>query len=82
MQCTYRANPMRRARPSRFGSRHPLLLRGEGVLDMRLSGHDSLKARRTLTVGGKSYDYFSLAVASEKLGDVSRLPFSLSLIHI
>ena len=31
---------------------------------MRLSGHDSLKARRTLTVGGKSYDYFSLAVAS------------------
>ncbi len=47
---------------------------------MRLSGHDSLKARRTLTVGGKSYDYFSLAVASEKLGDVSRLPFSMKVL--
>jgi len=47
---------------------------------MRLSGHDSLKTRRTLTVGGQSYDYFSLAVAAEKLGDVSRLPFSLKVL--
>ncbi len=47
---------------------------------MRLSGHDSLKTRRTLTVGGKSYDYFSLPAAAEKLGDVSRLPFSMKVL--
>ena len=47
---------------------------------MPLSGHDTLKARRTLTVGAKSYDYFSLPVAAEKLGDISRLPFSLKVL--
>ena len=47
---------------------------------MRLSGHDSLKTRRTLTVGGKNYDYFSLPAAAEKLGDVSRLPFSMKVL--
>ncbi len=47
---------------------------------MRLSGHDSLKTRRTLMVGGKSYDYFSLPAAAEKLGDVSRLPFSMKVL--
>ncbi|MCC6913765.1 MAG: aconitate hydratase AcnA [Rhodospirillaceae bacterium] len=47
---------------------------------MRLSGHDSLKTRRTLTVGGTSYDYFSLPAAAEKLGDVSRLPFSMKVL--
>jgi aconitate hydratase len=45
-----------------------------------LSGHDSLKVRKTLTVGGKSYDYFSLPAAAEKLGDVSQLPFSLKVL--
>jgi aconitate hydratase len=47
---------------------------------MPLSGHDTLKARRTLTVGAKSYDYFSLPVAAEKVGDISRLPFSLKVL--
>ena len=47
---------------------------------MSLSGHDSLKARRTLTVNGKSYDYFSLPAAAEKLGDISRLPFSMKVL--
>ncbi|MHB1204850.1 MAG: aconitate hydratase AcnA [Rhodospirillaceae bacterium] len=47
---------------------------------MPLSGHDSLKCRRTLTVGGKSYDYFSLPAAAEKIGDITRLPFSLKVL--
>ncbi len=47
---------------------------------MPLSGHDSLKTRRTLAVGAKSYDYFSLPVAAEKIGDIARLPFSLKVL--
>ncbi len=44
-------------------------------------GNDTLKTRRTLTVDGKSYDYFSLPAAAEGgLGDVSRLPFSLKVL--
>ncbi|HZH25812.1 MAG TPA: aconitate hydratase AcnA [Azospirillaceae bacterium] len=45
------------------------------------TGHDTLKTRRTLEVGGKSYDYFSLKAAEQAgLGDVSRLPFSLKVL--
>jgi len=45
------------------------------------TGQDTLNTRRTLTVGGKDYDYFSLQAASEAgLGDVSRLPFSLKVL--
>jgi len=48
---------------------------------MPVTGHDSLKTRRSLNVGGKSYDYFSLKAASEAgLGDVSQLPFSLKIL--
>ncbi|MGH6984032.1 MAG: hypothetical protein ACREEI_07385, partial [Stellaceae bacterium] len=49
---------------------------------MPVTGQDSLKARRTLQVGGKSYDYFSLAAAAQAagLGDISRLPFSLKVL--
>ncbi len=47
---------------------------------MRAFGHDSLSTRRTLTVGGASYEYFSLEAASRSLGDVSRLPFSLKVL--
>ena len=49
---------------------------------MSVTGHDSLKCRRTLDVGGKSYDYFSLeaAAAATGLGDISRLPFSLKVL--
>ncbi|MDA0230148.1 MAG: aconitate hydratase AcnA [Proteobacteria bacterium] len=44
-------------------------------------GQDTLKTRRTLTVGGRSYDYFSLAAAeSAGLGDISRLPYSLKVL--
>tara|TARA_R110002110_G_scaffold415612_2_gene651696 strand:- start:157744 stop:160419 length:2676 start_codon:yes stop_codon:yes gene_type:complete len=47
---------------------------------MSVTGQDSLKTRRTLNVAGKSYDYFSLEAASEKLGDISRLPYSLKVL--
>ncbi|WP_114392523.1 aconitate hydratase AcnA [Oleisolibacter albus] len=46
-----------------------------------ITGHDSLKARRTLTVGGKSYDYFSIPEAEKAgLGDLSRLPYSMKVL--
>jgi len=45
------------------------------------SGHDSLNARRTLAVGGQSFDFFSLpAAAKAGLGDISRLPYSLKVL--
>jgi len=45
------------------------------------SGHDTLKARRTLAVGAKSYDYFALeAVAKAGYGDIARLPYSLKVL--
>jgi len=43
-------------------------------------GQDSLKTRRTLDVKGKEYDYYSLKVAAEKLGDISRLPYTLKVL--
>ena len=49
---------------------------------MNVTGHDSLKARRTLEVEGRRYDYFSLpaAAGAAGLGDISRLPFSLKVL--
>lgn len=47
---------------------------------MTAIGQDSLGTRETLTVGGKSYSYYSLAKAAAKLGDVSRLPFSMKVL--
>ncbi|GAB4352217.1 MAG: aconitate hydratase AcnA [Gammaproteobacteria bacterium] len=41
---------------------------------------DSLATQRTLEVGAKRYRYFSLPAAAEKLGDLSRLPFSLKIL--
>jgi len=44
-------------------------------------GQDTLGVRRTLAVGGKRYDYFSLQAAAEAgLGDISRLPYSLKVL--
>ncbi len=43
-------------------------------------GHDSMKTRKTLTVGSAKYDYYSLEEAAKKLGDISRLPFSLKIL--
>ncbi len=47
---------------------------------MTAIGQDTLNTRTTLSAGGKSYDYFSLAKAAEALGDVSRLPFSMKVL--
>ncbi|MFI4998068.1 MAG: aconitase family protein, partial [Hyphomicrobiales bacterium] len=42
---------------------------------------DSLKTRRTLSLGSKRFAYYSLKAAEKKgLGDVSRLPFSLKVL--
>ena len=44
-------------------------------------GQDTLKTRRSLNVGSKNYDYYSLKAASDGgLGDISRLPFSLKVL--
>ena len=47
---------------------------------MTHTGQDTLKTRSTLSVDGKEYDYFSLRVAAERLGDISRLPFTLKVL--
>jgi aconitate hydratase len=45
------------------------------------TGHDTLKTRRTLNVGGKSYDYFSLPEAAKAgLAGIERLPMSLKVL--
>ncbi|MDY0872043.1 aconitate hydratase AcnA [Dongia rigui] len=41
---------------------------------------NSLKTRKTLKVGAKSYDYFSLKAAEKTLGDLSRLPNSMKVL--
>jgi len=43
-------------------------------------GKDTLNTRSTLTVNGKEYAYYSFAKAAEKIGDVSKLPFSLKVL--
>jgi len=47
---------------------------------MKSIGQDSLKTRRTLNVGGKHYDYFSLEAAAATIGDIARLPVSLKVL--
>jgi aconitate hydratase len=42
---------------------------------------DTFKTRKTLTVGGKHYDYFSLPAAQQAgIGEVDRLPVSLKIL--
>jgi aconitate hydratase len=43
-------------------------------------GQDTLNTRRTLNVGNKEYDYYSLPEAASKLGDISRLPYSMKVL--
>jgi aconitate hydratase len=43
-------------------------------------GQDSLGTRSTMDVGGREVAYYSLRKAGEKLGDVSRLPFSMKVL--
>ncbi len=41
---------------------------------------NSFKSRRSLTVGKKTYTYYSLKAAEKALGDLSRLPFSMKVL--
>lgn len=47
---------------------------------MATVGQDTLKTRRTLNVGDKEYDYYSLPEAAKELGDISRLPYSMKVL--
>jgi aconitate hydratase len=41
---------------------------------------DTLNTKQTITVDNKEYDYFSIKAAEEKIGDVSKLPYSLKVL--
>jgi aconitate hydratase len=47
---------------------------------MTAVGQDTLGTRDMLTAGGKTVAYYSLPKAAAKLGDVSRLPFSMKVL--
>ncbi len=47
---------------------------------MTAVGTDSLNTRRTLSVEGKDYHYYSLPAAAEVLGDITRLPYSMKVL--
>ena len=43
--------------------------------------HDEVKCRRTLSAGGREYDYYGIGTAGEAIGtDFSRLPVSLKVL--
>jgi len=44
------------------------------------AGLNSLKTRRSLKVGARAYEYFSLKAAEKTLGDLTRLPNSLKVL--
>jgi aconitate hydratase len=46
---------------------------------MTKSSLDSFQTRRTLSVGGRKFDYFSLAALSEKGFDLSKMPLSMKV---
>ena len=43
-------------------------------------GKDTFATRSTMNVGGKEIAYYSLAKAAAKIGDISRLPYSLKVL--
>src|SRR3982750_738680 len=47
---------------------------------MTSTGHDTLGTRSTFDAGGRTFAYYSLAKAAEKLGNVDRLPFSMKVL--
>jgi aconitate hydratase len=47
---------------------------------MKSIGQDTLQTRRTLTVEGREYAYFSLPEAAKTLGDIARLPVTLKVL--
>lgn len=51
-----------------------------GSAPTRNVGLDTLHTREILDVAGRSYTYYSLPKLADKLGDVSRLPFSMKVL--
>ncbi len=47
---------------------------------MTTTGQDTLNVRNQMQVGEHSISYYSLSKAAEKLGDISRLPFTLKVL--
>ncbi|MFC4292596.1 aconitate hydratase AcnA [Sphingorhabdus arenilitoris] len=47
---------------------------------MTTTGQDTLSTRDMLNVNGKEYAYYSLDKAAAKLGDISRLPYTLKVL--
>ena len=47
---------------------------------MTILGQDTLKTRKSLKVGAKTYTYFSLKAAEKSIGDISDLPVSLKIL--
>ena len=47
---------------------------------MKHKSKNSLNSKSTLKAGNQSYEYFSLPEAYKKLGDLSRLPYSLKIL--
>src|SRR5271170_2239046 len=47
---------------------------------MKHNSKNSLNSKATLKAGNQSYEYFSLPEAYKKLGDLSRLPYSLKIL--
>jgi len=47
---------------------------------MSQTGQDSLATRATLTAGGQTYAYYSLAKAATQLGDLAWLPISMRVL--
>ncbi len=47
---------------------------------MTAVGQDTLATRTALDAGGQMVSYYSLPKAAEKLGDISRLPFSMKVL--
>ena len=52
----------------------------KGTSRMTQVGQDSLQTRSTMTVDGREITYYSLKKAAAKIGDVSRLPFSMKVL--
>ncbi|WP_438730171.1 aconitate hydratase AcnA [Parasphingorhabdus sp. DH2-15] len=47
---------------------------------MTTTGNDTLGTRKTLSVNGTDYTIYSLKAAADKLGDISRLPYTLKVL--
>ncbi len=47
---------------------------------MTTTGQDTLNVRNQMQVGDQNVAYYSLSKAAEKLGDISRLPFTLKVL--